>query len=229
MKKLSILLIAIFLLQSCASRTLYGAGSGMWVGSTVGGALGGIFGGHRGYHLGTMVGVIAGAAAGAVAANSAERSKYDEYVEGYNNSSRNSYRDAQQLPNSSYSRSEESEVARQAVSPLTLRNLRFIDNGGNQVINRGEDCKIIFELCNSTANDIYDVVPYVCETNGNSHVFLSPSTRIEVIKAGDVVRYTCSLRSDKRLSKGTLNFRISVSYSEGDFVTLREFSLASDK
>lgn len=116
-----------------------------------------------------------------------------------------------------------------ASSPLVLRNLRFVDDGGNQTVNRNEDCKIVFELANTSGSDQYDVVPYVYELTGNKHIYISPSTRIEVVKAGDVVRYTCTVRADKKLSAGTLTFRIAVSYGDSDFVTLRDFSLPCAK
>lgn len=237
MKKIVFLLASVLLIQSCTSTSFRGGSSGMWAGATMGGAIGGLVGGHRGHHLGTVIGVIAGAAAGSIAANaaaSAERRRYEEYVSNYDRSSRRSNRNARKVEdysNSDYRESVENEnrVVNQASCPLVLRNLRFIDDGGNQVINRNEDCKIIFELANSTGADIFDVVPYVYEVNGNSHVTLSPSTRIEVVKNGDVVRYTCSLRADNKLSNGTLKFRISVSCGDNDFVTLREFSLPSSK
>lgn len=226
MKRLVLLLSVVLLLQSCMTSTGRGVASGAWTGGMVGSALGGILGGRRGHDIGTVVGVIAGAATGAVVANANEQRRYNEYVDNYNSSSRNSYRSARQLDDYS-SKSNSPSYANN--SALSLRNLRFIDNGGNQVVNRGEDCKIIFELANTTNEPIYDVVPFICESNGNSHVTLSPSTRIEVVKPGDVIRYTCSMRADNRLKEGTLNMRISVSYEDSDFITLREFTLKSAK
>ncbi len=230
MKKIIFLLASVLLLESCTRRTFYGSTHGMWAGATIGGALGGLMGGRHGHNFGTVIGVIAGAAAGAIAADAAEAAeqrRYDEYVRDYDRSSHYSNRSARSVEGHSYG--DSGSTVEKVYSPLTIRNLRFIDDGGNQIVNRGEDCKIIFELCNNTDDTLYDVVPYVNEISGNSHVFLSPSTRIEVVKPGDVVRYTCSLRADNRLSKGILNFRIAVSYAEGDFVTLREFSLQAAK
>lgn len=231
MKKIIFLLASVLLIESCTSRTFRGSTQGMWAGATIGGALGGLMGGCHGHNLGTVIGVIAGATAGAIAADAAEAAeqrRYDDYVRDYDRSSRYSNRSARNVEGSGYYDNGGSSVEK-VYSPLTIRNLRFIDEGGNQIINRGEDCKIIFELCNNTDDTLYDVVPYVNEIKGNSHIFLSPSTRIEVVKPGDVVRYTCSLRADKRLSAGTLNFRISVSYAESDFITLREFTLQAAK
>lgn len=229
MRKIAFILASVFMLQSCMTSSFRGASTGMWAGATMGSAIGGLVGGHRGHHLGTVIGVIAGAAAGTVAANAAEKRRYDEYVDSYNNSSRRSNSQARQVPSSSYRDDTSVETGRQTYSPITLRNLRFIDSGGDQVINRGEECQIIFELSNSTSETLYDVVPYVYEANGNSHVQLSPSVRIEVLKPGDVVRYTCAVLADKKLSAGELMFRISVSYADNDFVTLREFTLPSAK
>ncbi len=230
MKKVILVLASVLAIESCTSTSYRGSARGMWTGAAIGGAIGGLMGGHRGHDFGTVIGVIAGAAAGAIAAEAAEdaeRRRYDEYVRDYDRSSHRSNRSAHILDGKNYNHG--SAIVEKVYSPLTIRNLRFIDDGGNQIVNRGEDCKIIFELCNNTDETLYDVVPFVNEINGNSHVFLSPSTRIEVVKPGDVVRYTCSLRADKKLSAGKLDFRISVSYSDNDFVTLKEFSLQSAK
>lgn len=243
MKKVALLLGIVIGLSSC-TRTGYSAASGAMYGSMLGGTIGGLVNGHRGHHLGTVVGLITGAAVGA-ASEAAREKRYREYVEEYDRTSHNSRRDSRStrtystyqreslngnLHGSTYHNSTEIQgTAKSTNCPLTLRNLRFIDDGGNQVINREEEGKIIFELANSTSEAIYDVVPYIYEKSGNSHLYLSPSTRIEVIKPGDVVRYTCSFRSDKKLAPGVLNFCVSVSCSENDFVTLREFSLPSAK
>lgn len=229
MKKLVILLVVALMLQSCyRPATFSRTATGMWTGATLGGSLGGLMGGRRGHHMGTVVGLIAGAAAGMASAQAAER-RYDDYVNNYNRSSRSAYRDANRQQRSEVIERDDYQGEDKPYRPLVLRNLRFIDDGGNQTVNRDEDGKIIFELSNPTDETLYDVVPYVYEVNGNSHIVLSPSTRIEVVKPGDVVRYTCSLHADKKLSAGTLTFRIAVAYGESDFVTLRDFSLPSAK
>ena len=245
-KTLISLLCILCLLYSCTMSSSYGAARGSMYGGMIGGAVGGLVRGHRGHHLGTVVGMITGAAVGAAAA-SAEEHRYREYVDNYERSSRRSQSTSRSTErghsdsnNRSYSATGRergyndgmvvSNVTQQTSQcPLTLRNLRFIDDGGNQVLNREEGAKIIFELANTTSEAIYDVVPYVYESNGNTHVMLSPSTRIEVVKPGDVVRYTCSMRSDKKISDGVLNFCISVACAESDFVTLSQFTLPTAK
>lgn len=112
-----------------------------------------------------------------------------------------------------------------AECPLQLRNLRFVGEDGNQTINRGETCKIIFELANTSGRTITDIVPYVFETNGNEHLELSPTARIESIRNGDAVRYTAHVKASSKLKAGTAYFCIQVSTEGGDFVTLRTFSV----
>ncbi|MBQ0050339.1 MAG: hypothetical protein KBT12_08945 [Bacteroidales bacterium] len=258
MKKILTILAVSVLMQSCFSSAGAGAAAGALTGGSLGGAIGGMIGGWRGHSLGTVVGVIAGAATGAAAASAAEsrseqtyeaNQRYRDYIRDYDSRTRRYPQDATGRDNYEANRnnkghdSQSSHLRQQdrgyAIEggqgsqynscPLALRNLRFVDANKNRTINREEDSKIIFELANTTNQSIYDVVPYVYEVNGNPHITLSPSTRIEVVKPGDVVRYTCSMRSDNKLKAGDLTFRISVAYSDKDFVTLSEFSLPSAK
>jgi len=114
-------------------------------------------------------------------------------------------------------------------SVLTLRNLRFVGEDGNQAINRGETCKIIFELANSSGRTVTDVVPYVFESNGNDQLEISPTARIESIRNGDAVRYTAHVKASQKLKDGTAYFCIQVATDGGEFVTLRTFSVATAK
>lgn len=112
---------------------------------------------------------------------------------------------------------------------MDLRNLRFIDETRNQTLNRRETCELVFELMNVTNRPLHNVVPYIAETNGNPHIYLSPSTRIERINPGEGIRYTAMIKTDNRLKAGTARFRIAVSCDGQDFVTLREFELTTAK
>lgn len=233
-----------------------GALAGGSLGGAIGGLIGGWRGRDLGTVVGVIAGAATGAAVASAAESRVEQERaeanrrYRDYVSDYRSGSRTYRRngnDGQVIEGNGYGNNEsgyriddrsgesnrinsvEKNNHSSQACPLVLRNLRFVDEGANQTINREENCKIIFELANTTNTTLYDVVPYVYEVNGNPHVNLSPSTRIEIVKPGDVVRYTCSLRTDNKVKAGNLTFRISVSYADKDFVTLREFSLPSAK
>ena len=50
-----------------------------------------------------------------------------------------------------------------AVANLKIRNIRFIDDNRNHVIDAGENSKVVFEIVNEGRTPVYDVVPAVEE------------------------------------------------------------------
>ena len=253
-QRISIVLAAVLLLTSCynAGSGLYNGAS---VGAMLGGALGGLHGGPYGYNRGTAIGIIVGGAAGAAvgAAREARRERdYEEvraqYPEQRRRPSRTRGRDRRDTRQADprddgYGYGQDSrtstdagvragdyplgtsEADAQKQCPLTLRNLRFVGIDGKQSISRDETCQIVFELANSSGREVLDIVPYVFEANGNEHLQVSPTTRIESIRNGDAIRYTADVKADKKLKEGTANFYIQVSTDGGDFVTLETFSI----
>lgn len=236
------------MLSACSSPES-GAINGASFGSIFGGALGGIIGGPRGHNIGTMVGLITGGAGGA-AIGAQQRSERRERALNRAEDERQRYEQGETQPQRSRStmgkarrnrnrelQSDRYEAApidvvnepTTSASPLQLRNLRFIGENGNQTIDRGETCQVVFELANSTGRTINNVVPYIHELNGNEHLVISPSTRIESIANGDAIRYTATIRADNKLKEGTAVFRIAVSTEEEEFVTLRDFSIGLGK
>ena len=217
-------LAALILISSCAT-TGQGAANGAYFGGVLGSAVGALTGGHRGHFAGTIVGTIIGGAAGAAvgAHNERQRVEHRGAVAANQNARRPSGINNR---NSEYSRDDYQEYAS---SPLTIRNLRFVGDDGNNVINRGENCKIIFELANNTGRVINDIIPDIFEVNGNSHLTISPATRIESLRSGDAIRYTANVRADKRMKEGTAYFRIMVSTEGSEFVPLRDFSIEMKK
>lgn len=215
---------------ACTSSTQFsGMVAGASLGSVLGSNVGALVGGYRGYHAGSLAGAMVGAAVGHVAtatvgrkvsremneARERRRPADDTYsVEPENDRSAGEYR----VPSSTG-----------ADAPLALHNLRFVDATRNQRLNREETCELIFELMNTTRHTLHNVVPYISEINGNPHIYLSPSTRIERIRPGEGVRYTALIKTDRRLKAGTARFRIAVSCDGQDFVTLREFDLLTEK
>lgn len=225
MKKLTTACMALLIvLSSCT--TGQGAVSGASLGGMFGSALGGILGGPYGRDLGTMVGMVAGGATGATIGYQSEKRRYEQEMGQYNQraSERQARAEARSREETRVTIPVETEAPQ---SMLTMRNLRFIGEDGNQAINRNETCKIIFELANLSGQTVYNVVPEVTEINGNSHITISPTTRIESINNGDAIRYTAIVTADRKLKEGTAAFRIAVSTDGQEFITLKEFSIAT--
>ena len=225
------LLASVLCLTSCSTGnravdTMNGASFGALVGS----ALGGIVGGPRGHDVGTIVGLIAGGAIGnaAGARESGSSSNKSKRIQ----KSRDVYEQPRraQRTQETYEPQETHQYATNA-SPLTLRNLRFIGQDGQctETIRRGETCQLVFELANRSGREIMGITPFIDELNGNEHLHISPSTRIESLNAGDAIRYTATIRADKSLKDGEAQLRVAVSCNEGDFVPLYNFSIRTQK
>ena len=133
------MILPAFLLSGCATGRMSGnpgaVMAGASIGGSVGSAIGGLIGennhgwrgGYRGSAIGTIVGTVAGAAIGN--AVSTPRQKEDEYVEVIERK-----KSVPQRP--------------VAVTNLKIRNIRFIDDNRNHVIDAGENSKVIFEIVN---------------------------------------------------------------------------------
>lgn len=222
---LALLLAALLILSSCAT-TGQGAANGAFFGGVLGSAVGGLTGGHRGHFAGTIVGTLIGGAAGAAIGAHNERERIEQIEHRGNSVYNQNSRRSTGRDNREYSTNRYENVAS---SPLTIRALRFVGQDGNNAINRGETCQIIFELCNTTGRTINDIIPDIYEVNGNSHLTISPATRIEGLRSGDAIRYTASVRADNRIKEGTAYFRIAVSTDGSEFITLRDFSIQMQK
>lgn len=226
----------LFLMSCGSAQQLQGVSAGTTIGTVLGSSIGGIMGGFRGHDVGTLVGAVAGGAVGAAITAPRERRKSvepDAMV-----SERTAKKHSKKSSVSSRSAMTGAEgssgvtvttPASAVESPLVLRNLRYIDDGHNQILNRKESSKLIFELVNSTHIPVTGVVPYVSEANGNEQVYISPAMRIERIEPGEGIRYTVEIKGGNRLKAGTAVFRIAVSCDDGPFVTVREFTLPTDK
>lgn len=116
--------------------------------------------------------------------------------------------------------------ARFSYSPnLEIVNARFVDDNENNVLDRNETCKLIFEVMNRGNQPVYDVVPTVVETTGNKHIFISPSIHVEKIDAGSGVRYTAMVKADGKLKDGTARFCVSVIHGNKAISKVNEFTI----
>lgn len=97
---------------------------------------------------------------------------------------------------------------------IEIRNARIVDANQNSALDRGEVCKVIFEIFNHGHEPLFDVQPTVVETTGNKHIYISPNMHVERIDPGQGIRYTAMLKADNRLRDG--NARVCVSVLQGN-------------
>lgn len=192
---------------------------GAAIGSNVGGAIGGLVGdsrhgwrgGYRGSAIGSIIGTLAGAAIGG--ALTAPKSREEEQPQDYPLE-----RQADPVYTTPYEPSS-------ALSALHIRNLRFIDDSRDHVLNAGESSKIIFEIMNEGSETAYNVIPSVTEISGAKQVHISPSILVEQILPGNGVKYTATVSVGKRVKNGTATFRVAVTDTRGQTYDRQEFTL----
>ena len=215
-QKTTVLGLAALLLCGCgstyqATSTLAGAS----IGGNVGGAIGGLVGsnrhwdgGYRGSAIGTLVGTLAGAAIGGAVSSAQERKAQEGYaVEGQ----------------SVYTPQPDSSPS--GVGYLQIRNIRFIDESRDHVIQSEEHSKVIFEVINTSRETVYNAVPVV--QTDNKRIYVSPSVMIEQIAPHGGIKYTAHLRGGKRLKDGEVTIHIAVADYEGTEYDWQEFTLST--
>lgn len=213
-QKIIVLGLATLLLCGCgstyqATSTLAGAS----IGGNVGGAIGGLVGsnrhwdgGYRGSAIGTLVGTLAGAAIGGAISSAQER----KAQEGYPVEEQRVYTpQPSDIPSS--------------VGYLQIRNIRFIDENRNHVIESEEHSKVIFEIINTSHETVYNAVPIV-QTN-NKRIYVSSSVMLEQIAPHEGIKYTAHIRGGKRLKDGEVIIHIAIADYEGREYDWQEFTL----
>lgn len=112
---------------------------------------------------------------------------------------------------------------------IEIRNARFVDENRDNAINRGELCKVIFEVYNNGQQPIFDVVPMVVEASGNKHLALSPSMHVEQIAPGRGIRYTALVKADNKLKDGMARICVSVMQGGKNISQVSEFSVPTKR
>lgn len=111
---------------------------------------------------------------------------------------------------------------------IQLRNVSFVDADGNGEIQPEEECKVSFEIMNNSDVEIFDVVPTVIEVSGNKHIHISPGIRVESIKPHQGVRYSATVKADKRLKDGNAVVRVAVAQGQNDITSqVKEFNITT--
>lgn len=112
---------------------------------------------------------------------------------------------------------------------IEIRNARIVDTNQDNIISRGELCKVIFEVYNTGQRTLYDLQPTVVEASGNRHLFISPGIHVEQLQPGAGIRYTAMLKADNRLANGTARICLSVVQGEHAISKVTEFSVPTSK
>lgn len=92
---------------------------------------------------------------------------------------------------------------------LTIRNVRFADSNGDGLLSGDEIGRVSFEIYNETAAPIYNFDPSVVEAEANKRIYISPSVRVENIMPGQGLRYTATVKADRRIKDGEILLLVS--------------------
>ena len=92
---------------------------------------------------------------------------------------------------------------------ITIKNVRFVETAEHNVLYGGEVGKVMFEMYNETQAPIYNFMPTVVEADGNKRIYISPSIRVENIMPGQGLRYTATVKADKRIKDGEIRLLVS--------------------
>lgn len=212
-KSVIVLVLLVVMTTSCSYQSMTGSPAGVSAGAAIGSVVGSIVGdnvdGWRGSQFGALIGTVAGAAIGNAATtprnDRRSRDVNEDYIyneEGYN---RNGYVEAR--------------------SDISIQNIRFIDENRDHVIEAGESSKLVFDLVNEGSAPAYNIVPVIEELSGIKHLTISPMRQISYMPQGNQIRYTVTIRADKRLKSGLAQFRLYTMESSGATSEPHEFSL----
>lgn len=92
---------------------------------------------------------------------------------------------------------------------LTIRNVRFADSNGDGMLSGDEIGRVSFEIYNETDAPIYNFDPSVVEAEANKRIYISPSVRVENIMPGKGLRYTATVKADRRIKDGEIRLLVS--------------------
>lgn len=245
--------------ENTASGGFLGAQLGSIIGSAIGGISGGPRGSDIGTLVGMAGGAVVGAVVGNEA-DKANRRAADEYaavqrsgtLEDMDQESRKSQAQTDNTfdpnnggddvidfdapapaPAAGESRHPkiDAEVTTDASLPaLEIRSIRFVSKNNDMTLCSGELAKVVVEVFNNSADDMYNVQPEVKETTGNRHIDVSAPIIVEKISSGKGIRYTAMVKADKKLKDGTVNFSVLArSISQRRCSQVKEFSVTTKR
>ena len=189
----------------------YSSGQGAYIGGqfgyVIGSAIGGIAGGGRGHDWGSLIGTVSGAVAGAAigsANEDARQRKWDERME---------REDALDGRGAGTDRVDFG-LRGPGEPSLEIRNAAVMESKRDGVLTRGEECKVCFEIYNTSDQPVRDVRPIVGDVTGNKHVKISPNLLIESIAPRQGVRYSATILADRKLKDGQIKVMVGVAHGQ---------------
>ncbi len=93
---------------------------------------------------------------------------------------------------------------------IVIRHALFRDANGDKVLVAGEECTVTFEILNRTPRPVYDIQPLVYDVMGNKNIHISQNLRVERIMPGKGIRYTATIKADRKLRNGQARIRVGV-------------------
>ena len=174
MKKAAIILITALTLSSCASTANPDA---IATGAYIGGMAGSIIGERANGWRGAQIGELIGAAGGAAIAHEISKSKNNK--------------------------PQEKPGDRDQRSNLQIKNIRFIDQDGDQRLSQGERASIIFDIANTGEETYTNVTPRIGITSGPKVIKFGSPAIIDIIHPGERLKYTYMIKGKNMRSRKT--------------------------
>ena len=217
-----------------------GSSLGSVVGSAIGGIAGGPRGSDVGTLIGMAGGAIVGATMANAAekqaqtAHSYSNNSYDDTYGGSYSGSYNGTYDSQNIDPSQMvdntnsgndcidfnadttgygsSSVSASTLERADAERLEIKDVSFTDANGDGILEADEEGKMVFEIYNHSDLPVFGIIPTVKEAEDNRHIQISPSITVEQIAPGSGIRYTASVKADRRIKNGEARLLVSAEH-----------------
>lgn len=105
-----------------------------------------------------------------------------------------------------------STLARADAERLEIKNVCFTDANGDGILEADEEGKMVFEIYNHSDLPFFGIIPTVKEAEDNRHIQISPSITVEQIAPGSGIRYTASVKADRRIKNGEARLLVSAEH-----------------
>jgi hypothetical protein len=94
-------------------------------------------------------------------------------------------------------------------------SVRFIDPGGNNIIDAGETCKLVFSMENTGLGDGVGLALKVSATGSIQGVSFSPTRSLEVLKVGKKLDIEIPVTANLNTTDGSITFTLKVDEPNG--------------
>ena len=105
-----------------------------------------------------------------------------------------------------------STLERADAERLEIKNVSFTDANGDGILEADEEGKMVFEVYNHSNLPFFGIIPSVKEAEDNRHIQISPSILVEQIGPGSGIRYTASVKADRRIKDGEAKLLVSAEH-----------------